>query len=1283
MSTNPPIAQTETQSSSPVDNWADDRNTTFGERLQPVEPHPGLSNGSYSDYRGPFEDDRNGTCSTSPTRWPDSNSWSYDYRSNGACSSAPSADGRLTTFMDDRPGSFGHWNGGERDKWSTSSAQSMMNSRQASEGTDGSEKSTGGREVAIDPGGDALKRLWDWSESQRPGPLDPGVGPYNAENSPRRATTKRETIDLTDLPSDEVDGNSSDVVFVDDSPLPQKRKAESINCYSPRRRVDYQSEFGRSAPPMNCFGPGNPYHTPQPVSSGPFSKYSHPTHPYYLPPPRPSHLPPPLSTPFTSSIMSPPRQYSQHSSPLQHPKSEVHVIDDTSPAPYEVVDLTDIDASEEAKLKRRAASEPKSSLSSPEMVCYGIISSLVQPLNYDVYRQCSGTEKCLRVRIVPETTGSYTKHALPFHVLTLDGQRLGKLKEDVSLALAPFYRSLILEANIPRYQHNKYTAPLKLFVIGPIQLAAAIGAILSRLNIQLEEVSKTCQLKVRYFNPQRAASSAMGPPLGLPCALYRPERVAQATNDDVKSQIDAVYMSLTAAEDLPEAEPDKRLLTPLYKHQKQALHFMLERERRVDFRDLSQRSRSLWAYENGKYRNTVTGDAVHVEPAQALGGILADDMGLGKTIELISLILINQPSQPVRYEQLQHRNQRTPDPYPFLPGRQVPPPSPPPVGGEIPSRATLIVCPLSTVANWEEQFGSHVKEGAVKIYVYHGPNRCQDPTVLANYDVVLTTYNVLSLEYGKNQKARSKQVDSSAPQSPQSPLQSVYWLRIVLDEAHVIKERSTHQAKAACALRAERRWCLTGTPIHNKIDDLFSLLRFLGLEPFNHWRDFSHFIMKPLKNRSEVAVSRLQTVMKLITLRRTKHQMIDGKPILSLPPKNISVFKLTLDASEQALYDRVYERARNVFQELDDSGRVFKHYATLLELLLRLRQVVTHPALYRDQGDVGETIGEMEKGEDMPVLTSERAAHLLSLLRDAGDDKCCVCSLSVDGGGERTVVVSRCGHMFCNECVRAVLGEGKEGMACPMCQSRLGKADLKEIKDIDAAQGIDDAFAAAVAAAHHNAPGESSPPGMSTKVRTLLSDLIQVRSEYTQRGEAPIKAVVFSQWTNMLDLLEPSLRTYGFGFVRLDGKMSRQDRTDAMESFKTDPSVTVMLVSLKAGGVGLNLTSASRVYILEPYWNPAVEDQAQDRVHRMGQTREVHVIRFVVEGTIEEVIEALKRKKRELVATAFRERTIGEEGVVEAGKKGRRKGTSAKDKEEMQQRRLNDLRALFGFKDSV
>jgi len=128
---------------------------------------------------------------------------------------------------------------------------------------------------------------------------------------------------------------------------------------------------------------------------------------------------------------------------------------------------------------------------------------------------------------------------------------------------------------------------------------------------------------------------------------------------------------------------------------------------------------------------------------------------------------------------------------------------------------------------------------------------------------------------------------------------------------------------------------------------------------------------------------------------------------------------------------------------------------------------------------------------------------------------------------------------------------------------------------------------------------------------------------------------VFSQWTSMLDLIQISFCDYGVKWVRLDGKMSQIQRTEFISLFENDPTITVFLISIKAGGVGLNLTAASHVFLMDPWWNPATEEQAVDRVHRLGQTKPVKIYRFIISGSVEEKIQKLQNNKRNIADGAL------------------------------------------------
>jgi SNF2 family DNA or RNA helicase len=157
-------------------------------------------------------------------------------------------------------------------------------------------------------------------------------------------------------------------------------------------------------------------------------------------------------------------------------------------------------------------------------------------------------------------------------------------------------------------------------------------------------------------------------------------------------------------------------------------------------------------------------------------------------------------------------------------------------------------------------------------------------------------------------------------------------------------------------------------------------------------------------------------------------------------------------------------------------------------------------------------------------------------------------------------------------------------------------------------------------------------PGQHADGSSKIARLVEALEDAAADGH---KALVFSQWTSLLDLVEPALREAGVPFVRLDG--STVDRAGVVARFQDPNGPPVMLISLKAGGTGLNLTAADHVFLLDPWWNPAVEDQAADRAHRIGQDRPVFVYRLVAKDTVEEKILALQQKKRAIADAALGE----------------------------------------------
>jgi SWI/SNF-related matrix-associated actin-dependent regulator of chromatin subfamily A3 len=212
----------------------------------------------------------------------------------------------------------------------------------------------------------------------------------------------------------------------------------------------------------------------------------------------------------------------------------------------------------------------------------------------------------------------------------------------------------------------------------------------------------------------------------------------------------------------------------------------------------------------------------------------------------------------------------------------------------------------------------------------------------------------------------------------------------------MIKEHTTIQARAACDLTAERRTCLTGTPLQNSLNDIFSLVRFLRLEPFTDRGVWTQYIGGLAKVGDPLGVSRLRLVMRQLALRRTKATTTpDGKPILCLPPKKEEITYLELDEREKAFYTAHHVRYKSNFMKLEETDSLLKNYCSILQELLRLRQICVHMALVRDSEDAGEGNEDVVSAIAKHGITKDRAIRLLALMRDTGAAQCVECNVEL------------------------------------------------------------------------------------------------------------------------------------------------------------------------------------------------------------------------------------------------------------------------------------------------
>lgn len=685
----------------------------------------------------------------------------------------------------------------------------------------------------------------------------------------------------------------------------------------------------------------------------------------------------------------------------------------------------------------------------------------------------------------------------------------------------------------------------------------------------------------------------------------------------------------TSHESLPLAEPPASFKSSLHPYQKQALGWMMGRESETRTEESKQgMGRSLhplweeFELENGfrLFFNPYSGQVsieIPLANADCKGGILADEMGLGKTVMMLSLIHANRPETDGMARKKKSK------------------------------AGTLVIVPLTLLSQWEEEIQTHSRPKTLTHCLYYADNR---PINLGDYDVVVTTYGVVSSEFAAAKKE----------------LFGYEWHRVVLDEAHYIKGRTIQIAKAVYHLNAKNRWCMTGTPIQNKLDDLFSLIHYLRLEPWSDYLWWNAYINRPYEKKDPMVFQMVQTIITPILLRRTKKgKTKDGRSIVDLPEKETIIEWVTFSREEELLYNEVYKKSKKEFDDLLSKGAFLSNYMHVFDILTRLRQICDHPYLmltrsdYANKEKLEETLRRfvekrLAEKKEKSSLESENAgkeeghfeilfdetsqqevvmnvakkqdhalnekyfAEVVSQLKNNELESCAVCL-----GDLEDSVITLCLHVTCRLClIRSLETTGM----CPLCRKIIHREDFMTVPrdnkfDID----LDSKFK------------------RSSKLQFLMDRITKILPS----GE---KIVIFSQFLGFMDLIEYDFKRIGITSLRLDGSLNQKKRCEVLQRFREDPGCQIILISLKAGGVGLNLTEANHVFLLDPWWNPAVEEQAIERVHRIGQKKKVEVVRFITRGSIEERMVEMHKSKKELFNSAICGAASGSESAKQERK---------------------------------
>lgn len=518
------------------------------------------------------------------------------------------------------------------------------------------------------------------------------------------------------------------------------------------------------------------------------------------------------------------------------------------------------------------------------------------------------------------------------------------------------------------------------------------------------------------------------------------------------------------------------------------------------------------------------------EQSRWKGGLLGDEMGMGKTIQAVSLIMSDWPAK----------------------------------------EPTLVIVPPVALMQWQSEIGDYTS-GKLKVLVYHvsANPKCKLLTKkdLKKYDVIMVSYSGLESMFRKQHKGWNR---NDGIVKEDSILHSIKYHRLILDEAHSIKSRTAGVAKACFALKADYKWCLSGTPVQNRIGEFFSLLRFLEVTPFAcyfckqcpckqlHWSQdeqkkctsckhsgFSHVsvfnqeILNPITgsvtHKRKEGLAKLRLITDRIMLRRMKR---DHTSSMELPPKDIVIHNEFFGEMERDFSQSIMSNSTRKFDTYVSQGVMLNNYANIFGLIMQMRQVANHPDLILRKNAQG--------GQNVLV--------------------CCICDEPAEDA-----IRSRCRHEFCRQCAKSYVQSfsGGGGDAdCPRCHIPLAidwdqpeiEQDEENVKKSSIINRI-----------------KMEDWTSSTKIEMLVYDLYKLRSKKQTH-----KSIVFSQFTSMLQLVQWRLQKSGFSTVLLDGSMSPAQRQKSIDYFMNNVDVEVFLVSLKAGGVALNLTEASRVYIVDP-----------------------------------------------------------------------------------------------------
>lgn len=645
---------------------------------------------------------------------------------------------------------------------------------------------------------------------------------------------------------------------------------------------------------------------------------------------------------------------------------------------------------------------------------------------------------------------------------------------------------------------------------------------------------------------------------------------------------------------------------------------------------------------------------------EPLGGMLADAMGLGKTVMMLALMTAN----------------------------------PPPRGEK--NRATLIVCTPGLLKQWEREIEKHTEAGHLDaVLKHHSVNRVSGKAaipVMEQQDIILTTYQEVVKSYPRLEIPEDIRGEDELKawwekqwNQERDVLHQARFYRVVLDESQVIKNHKSQTSVACRALMAKHKWACSATPIMNNLEELYPYFKFLRV-PYTG--SFSEFQGRYCEPGSDDCNSRLHCLLDQIMCRRTMKDTILGAPILKLPKHSQRTINIEFSPVEKALYRRVLKKFVGIVNKASADGTLEKHPGLGLVAFLRLRQMCAHTFLVQEvleelldlesldnmkealiQGASPENkndrdlltalkrmiearpevVEDAEEPEDEPLQPGGLAAKLGSLLKtlkaNSNWSKLSACThCQICGEPPESAMVMSCLHVYCQECLEGLANKAsaqdRDATACEKCGVVFtGAEPCGHLKDLE----WDDKLLIGGVTGRKKGPKKIDMRWVYYENKLVMSTKITaVRTQVEKwlEEEPDKKIIIFSQFHMIMQIVEKVCQKQKWKYCTYNGKMTHQAREKTITDFAKDGDTKIMVASLKCGGIGLNLTMASKVICIDLWFNNCVEQQAFCRVFRMGQISETFITRFIVNSSADGKLQDMQLRKSALISQAMDDRSV-------------------------------------------